>query len=43
MCSLFALFVSLKWSALTNIDLILFAHMIEQELPIAAGQAEAKS
>ena len=43
MCSLFRLFISLKWSALTDIDLILFADMIEQKLPVAACQAQAKS
>jgi hypothetical protein len=43
MCSLFALFVGLKWSALTNIDLMLLADMIKQELPVATGHAQAKS
>jgi hypothetical protein len=43
MCSLFRLFIGLKWSALTDIDLIFFANMIEQELPVAAGQTQAKS
>ena len=43
MCSPFTLFVGLKCSSLTIIDLILFADMIEQELPVAACQTEAKS
>jgi hypothetical protein len=38
MCSFFWLFIGLKWSALTNIDLMLLADMIKQELPVAAGQ-----